>query len=53
MLGIIVGAGKLVTVGFCLGLGFWACRKLTGKVDEYFVLRDTEYLAHLAAMQNR
>jgi len=35
---VIVGTGKLVAFGFCLGIGFWASKKLTNVADEYLIL---------------
>lgn len=46
--GIALSA-KLVLTGFCIGIGFWASRKLTGKIDTLLVLRDKEYLNALAS----
>ena len=38
---------KLVAAGFCLGLGFWASKKLTNIVDEKLKLYDGRYIRQL------
>jgi len=38
---------KLVTAGFCLGLGFWASKKLTNLVDEKLLIYDKRKIKQL------
>jgi len=47
-----IATAKLVAAGFCLGLGFWASRKLTNIIDEKLLLYDKRKLIELGAMPN-
>ena len=40
-------AGKLITAGFCLGIGFWASKKLTNLVDEKLFIYDKRKIKQL------
>ena len=40
----VVGATKLITFGLFLGIGFWASKKITNKLDDYFLLFDKKKL---------
>ena len=42
-----VSAGKLVFAGMCLGIGFWASKKLTNLADEYLLKLDKRKLEKL------
>ena len=35
---VSISVMKLVTYGFCLGIGFWASKRLTNVADEYLLL---------------
>lgn len=39
---------KLISAGFCLGIGFWASKKLTNLVDEKLLIYDERKLKQLA-----
>lgn len=43
---------KLIAGGACLGVGFWASKKITNKVDEYLLLYDTTTQRRLAEGMN-
>lgn len=42
-------AGKLVGAGVCLGIGFWASKKLTNIADEYLAYYDEKKIAKLTS----
>lgn len=42
-------AGKLIAAGACLGIGFWASKKLTNLVDEKLLIYDKRKLKQLEA----
>jgi hypothetical protein len=37
---LLLTAGKLIAVGFCLGFGYYLCKELTKKIDEYRAVRE-------------
>lgn len=52
MLTTTAGAVKLISMGFCLGIGFWASKKLTNVVDEKLALYDQRNIERLAKEMN-
>lgn len=40
-------AVKLISAGFCLGIGFWASKKLTNVIDEKLLMYDKRKLKQL------
>ena len=45
---VVLTAGKLVSLGYFLGIGFWASKKLTTTVDEYLLRWDEERMNKIA-----
>jgi hypothetical protein len=44
----MIVATKLISMGFCLGIGFWASKKVTNQIDEWLCLYDKAYCRGLA-----
>ena len=42
-----ITAGKIITYGCLLGVGFWASKKITGLIDEQLLLHDRKFLQSL------
>lgn len=43
---------KLISAGFCLGIGFWASKKLTNLVDEKLLIYDKRKIKQLEQEMN-
>ena len=44
---------KMIVTGFCLGTGFWLCKKVTNLLDEQIVTKNKELMAAYVKQLNQ